>query len=105
MDCLYKLGNVYVLKLSRSVFGRLDQNFQVIRQKTLTEDPFCDLDSEVEESEHDSELKELLVQANIPDCCSVENFISADDDIPTCIDLDNVIWGQDFLSELCHSGS
>ena len=72
-----------------------------LRLKTPTEDPFCDLDSEDEENEHDSELEELLLQANNPDCCSVENFISADNDIPTCVDLDNVNWEQDFLSELC----
>ena len=85
--------------------GILDRNFQVVRLKTPTEDPFCDLDSEDEENKHDSELEELLLQANIPDCCSVENFISADNDIPTCVDLDNVNWEQDFLSELCHSNA
>ena len=31
-----------------------------LRLKTPTEDPFCDLDSEDEENEHDSELEELF---------------------------------------------
>ena len=76
--------------------GILDSNFDVMCQNIPTEDPFCDLDI----PECDSELQELMQQANISDCCSPEAFICADDDLPTCFDMDNPNWEEEFFSEL-----
>lgn len=75
--------------------GILDHDFEVVRQHTLTEDPFCE-----EDNDCDPELEELIQQTNIPESCSVANFVSADDDIPTCFDMDNPNWEENFLAEL-----
>lgn len=88
-----------ILKCFRKA-GILDRGFNVREPLTLTEDPFSDLDEETQGDSHDSELADLIRQVNGDDQCTVESYICADEDLPTCLEMDNENWEEDFFAEL-----
>lgn len=78
--------------------GILDSDFAVVRRNSVESDPFADLDTE-SVSSVSSELQSLIRLVRCEGECSVEEFIHADDDIPTCMDLGDD-WQDVFLSEI-----
>ena len=73
------------------------------------EDPFADLEDHNEGTNLDEdpdavELQYLMDQLQTEDPCSVEQFIQADTELPTCQDIFRDNW-EDFLNQVAGSSS
>ncbi len=73
-----------------------DRELAVRQLQVLTEDPFGDLD----EDQVDSELVGLIRQVDGNDQCSADCYVSADDELLTCSDMDHDSWEEEFFAEL-----
>ena len=82
--------------------GILDKDFCVVKEKVLEEDPFRDLDPQVEEEEEDTDLLELMVYVNGDNHCSVDTYLN-EEILPTCFDMDNPSWEDEFFTDLGES--
>ena len=82
--------------------GILDKDFCVVKEKVLEEDPFRDLDPQVEEEEEDTDLLELMVHVNGDDHCSLDTYFN-EEYLPTCFDMDNPSWEDEFFTDLGES--
>ena len=51
-------------------------------------------------SQLDLELGDLVRQANGDGQCSADSYVCADDDLPSCVNMDNDNWEKDFFAEL-----
>ena len=72
--------------------GMLDRELAVRQLQVLTEDPFSDLDDQV-----DSELVDLIRQVDENVQCSADCYVSADDELLTCSDMDHDTWEVEFF--------
>lgn len=75
--------------------GILDKDFHVVQQRVLEEDPFRDLDPQLQDEEVDSDLLDLMARVQ-DDHCSLDTYL-CEDDLPTCFDMDNPYWENDFF--------
>lgn len=77
--------------------GVIDSNFDpVSRDVSPAEDPFADL----EVGSETGELEDMIKGMGCSDCCSAEEFATADDDLPVCQDYADDSWEADFLAEI-----
>ena len=72
----------------------------MVRSADIGEDPFRDLDVQLEEDNNDPQLANLMQQVLGDDHCSYDSCVREDDNIPTCFDMDNQHWQEEFLSQL-----
>ena len=72
----------------------------MVRSADIGKDPFCDLDVQLEEDNNDPELVSLMEQILRDVHCSLMTRVGEDDNIPTCFDLGNKHWQEEFLSQL-----
>ena len=72
----------------------------VVSRGSEQEDPFADL--ETEHGRLRSELQEMIGQVDTRDgmMCSAEEFITADDALPICRELEEEAWSTSFLEEI-----
>ena len=78
--------------------GILDKDFHVVQQRVLEEDPFRDLHPQLQDEEVDSDLLDLMARVQ-DDHCSLDTYL-CEDDLPTCFDMDNPYWEDDFFADL-----
>ena len=93
------VNSAFIKKCFRKA-GILDRDFNVVRTHDIRVDPFRDLDSQIEEDQSDPELLSLMRQIHGDEHCSFDNFVCDTDSIPTCLDMDNEQWEENFLAEL-----
>ena len=72
----------------------------VVSRGSEQEDPFADL--ETEHGRLRSELQEMIGQVDTRDgmMCSAEEFITVDDALPICRELEEEAWSTSFLEEI-----
>ena len=91
--------------------GILSTNFAVVsRFIENEEDPFADLEDHNEGTNLDEDpdavkLQYLMDQLQTEDPCSVEEFIQADTEQPTCQDIYRDNWEEDFLNQVAGPSS
>lgn len=75
--------------------GMLDSSFDVMRSPCMAsdEDPFLQTDSECQEVQ-------TLIEQTVREGCGVEEYLTGDDELPICTDLDSDTWDACFMSEL-----
>ena len=77
--------------------GILDDSFSFVRFPEEETDPFDDLDV----SPDTSEMQSLMTQLQQPECnCSVDEFISGDNELAFCSELDDEQWEEQFFNSL-----
>ena len=77
--------------------GILDESFSVVSRSCEDRDPFEDID--VSADTH--EIEALICQLGPSDAsCSVTEFVSGDDDLPVCFELDDSQWEEQFFSSI-----
>ena len=82
-----------ILKCFRAA-SVLNDDFEVASIPETQEDPFADLDNREEE------LQGMLSQ--LPETCLVEEYLSAEKDLPTGPCYDEESWEEDFFDEVGH---
>ena len=66
----------------------------------IRDDPFCDIDLQLEEDQSDPELLSLMRQTYGDEHCSFDTFVCDTDSIAICLDMDNEQRQETFLAEL-----
>lgn len=85
--------------------GILDQSFQVVSRLEPTEDPFLDLDQDQEPQLVDEETRQLIDQLHVDSPCSIEEFLSVEEDLAVCADFSDDRWEEAFFADLGSSSS
>ena len=90
------MSSITIQKCFRKA-GILDNNYLVIkRASALQPDPFEDLDEESDTTD----LQALITQVQNENACSVEEFVSGDQDLQTSVNIYGDNWSEEFLNSL-----
>ena len=80
--------------------GVVNSDFDpVSRDVNIADDPFADLEVDSETGE----LEDMIKGIRSRDCCSAEEFTTANEDLPVCQDYANDSWEDDFLANIVPS--
>ena len=72
--------------------GILDSEMDIVSCNMEKDDPFLAVD---EEADFVSLMNDV-----VPISCSSVEYVSGEDDIPVCNDLDSLTWEEDFIKQL-----
>ena len=72
----------------------------MVQTNVIRDDPFRDLDPQLEEDQSDPELLSLMKQTHGDEHCSFETFVCDNDCLATCLNMENEQWQDTFLAEL-----
>ena len=93
------VDSVVIIKCFRKA-GILDGDFNVVQTNVIRDDPFRDLDPQLEEDQSDPELLSLMKQTHGDEHCSFETFVCDNDCLATCLNMENEQWQDTFFAEL-----
>ena len=73
--------------------GVLDSSMDVVTREE--EDPFIESDECI--------ALQRLMEKTVPESCTMEEYLSSEDDLPVCLELDDDNWEDNFMTELGQS--